>query len=61
MPLITDGPSAALAEQYAIAVGERMEARLPHNSPEKVTILVDARGQDGWANPAPKELLTFFR
>ena len=44
-----------------MAVGERMEARLPHNSAEKVTILVDTRGQDGWANPAPKELLTFFR
>jgi hypothetical protein len=53
--------SAGSNEQYALAVAALIEAALDRRSDEKVVVLVDARGGDGWANPRPWSIVPWVR
>ena len=49
------------ATEYALAVASHFWDHLSRDSDEKVTVLIDARGGDGWYNPRPWSILPWVR
>jgi len=52
--------SVASASVYANAFAFYLDLILPRNSDEKVTILFDVRGGEGFPNPSPRTMLMFI-
>mmetsp|Transcript_14687 Transcript_14687/g.33752 ORF Transcript_14687/g.33752 Transcript_14687/m.33752 type:complete len:298 (+) Transcript_14687:342-1235(+) len=53
--------SVAPEEAWALALALYLEGRLDKDSAETLVVAVDVRGGKGWANPAPRALLSFVR
>uniref|UniRef100_A0A7S4B1R3 CRAL-TRIO domain-containing protein n=1 Tax=Chrysotila carterae TaxID=13221 RepID=A0A7S4B1R3_CHRCT len=51
----------ATSEEYALAIASLFEEQLDHSSTEKVTVVLDVRGGDGWPNPSATSLVPFIR
>jgi len=53
--------NAGTNEEYALALAALFDTQLDRNSDEKVTVLVDCRGGDGWPNPRPWAVVPWMR
>ena len=51
----------ASAQVYALASALYLDRRLSRHTTEKISLICDVRGGDGWANPTPWSLLPFIR
>lgn len=51
----------ASAQVYALASALYLDNRLSRHTTEKISLICDVRGGDGWANPTPWSLLPFIR
>ena len=51
----------ASAQVYALAAALYLDRRLSRHTTEKISLICDVRGGDGWANPTPWSLLPFIR
>jgi len=54
-------PEAAAPEAYALAAAALIDERLPRESPEQCTVLLDVRGGQDWPNPQAYTLLSPIR
>jgi len=48
-------------EEYGLDMASIIDDELDRDSAERITILVDARGGNGWANPAAPTMVPFIR
>mmetsp|Transcript_7520 Transcript_7520/g.8638 ORF Transcript_7520/g.8638 Transcript_7520/m.8638 type:complete len:265 (-) Transcript_7520:373-1167(-) len=46
---------------YALAIAYYMAFSVDRNSMEKITVMLDVRGGNGWANPAALNIIPFIR
>jgi hypothetical protein len=53
--------SAGSSADYAVARGSLIDTELARDSDERITVLLDARGGDGWPNPPAWNVLPFIR
>jgi hypothetical protein len=53
--------SVASDTAFALAIALYLERKLDRDSPETMTVAIDVRGGDGWANPRPQKLLPFIQ
>jgi hypothetical protein len=51
----------ASAQVYALASALYLDNRLSRHTTEKISLICDVRGGNGWANPTPWSLLPFIR
>jgi hypothetical protein len=51
----------ASAQVYALASALYLDRRLSRHTTEKISLICDVRGGNGWANPTPWSLLPFIR
>ena len=51
----------ASAQVYALASALYLDQRLSRHTTEKISLICDVRGGNGWANPTPWSLLPFIR
>lgn len=49
------------ADEYAMAIARMMDAALDRATDEKMTVVVDVRGGDGFANPRPWSVLPWMK
>jgi hypothetical protein len=54
-------PKLADDDAYTRAIAATLDANLDRAAAEKITLLVDVRGGDGWANPAATSVIPFLR
>ena len=53
-------PSAGTPMQYAMAMSEVLDSRLPPESSHKITIMVDTKGIKGGTNPPAQKLMPYL-
>jgi hypothetical protein len=53
--------SRASDTAFALAIALYLERKLDRDSSETMTVAIDVRGGDGWANPRPQKLLPFVQ
>lgn len=51
----------ASAQVYALASALYLDRRISRHTTEKISLICDVRGGNGWANPTPWSLLPFIR
>ena len=54
-------PDLADVDTYANAIAAKLDASLDRDVSERVTIIADTRGGDGWANPPATSVVPFMR
>ena len=54
-------PEAGTAKQYANATAQLLDDNLDRNSMQKVSLLVDVRGDAGWKNPKGSQFIPVVR
>lgn len=54
-------PDLADVDTYANAIAAKLDASLDRDVAERVTIIADTRGGDGWANPPATSVVPFMR
>lgn len=53
--------NAGDSAEYAMALCSLFDTSIPRDSKEKVTVLVDVRGGNGWPNPRPWTVIPWVR
>ena len=53
--------SVASDATFALCIALYLERKLGRDSDEKMTVVIDVRGGDGWANPSPNKLVPFVK
>jgi hypothetical protein len=51
----------AVPSTYALAVAMYLDSILDRNSEECITVVIDVRGGNGWANPRPTAVIPFIK
>jgi hypothetical protein len=54
-------PELGDVDAYVNAIAAKFDEMLDRNASEKLTVLADVRGGDGWANPAASSTVSFLR
>jgi len=54
-------PELGDVDAYVSAIAAKFDATLDRHGSEKLTVLADVRGGDGWANPAASSIVPFLR
>lgn len=60
LPAMLD-PQLATAEEYSLYTAKYFDSSLDRNTTEKVTIVIDVRGGEGWPNASPVKFIQFAR